>query len=308
MSIPFGSFRPETLEYISRYFNTARSSQFGLNLATPFDFLALRCLPVLSYRSPEFVDEFARVAETYGYYLPLMYHDIINEPFDEDSLTLSFSLDRFRQTIQLVSQRDVWIDTHERVYKYIRERNALKINQLEIEDMESAPGHFSFVADDGLEDSIFNVELTLKIMIPDTWDSEVATIGIGDSLRTLPISSDGNGNHILFNCIPNNQKTIHAYEGTRSATGTKGIENPYSEISLMAHPNPFKEGTLLTIEGFTTQNLQIRLFDMHGRIVRDIHQIGDTYLLERERLNAGLYIVQLLDSGSPVSMLKLLAE
>ncbi len=31
MSIPYGSFRDETLEYISRHFYSARSSQYGFN-------------------------------------------------------------------------------------------------------------------------------------------------------------------------------------------------------------------------------------------------------------------------------------
>ncbi|MCD4711607.1 MAG: polysaccharide deacetylase family protein, partial [Bacteroidales bacterium] len=54
MSIPFGSFRYETLEYISHYLYTARSSQFGYNLATPYDFFVLNSWPVLSTTSPAY--------------------------------------------------------------------------------------------------------------------------------------------------------------------------------------------------------------------------------------------------------------
>ncbi|MCK5137722.1 MAG: polysaccharide deacetylase family protein [Bacteroidales bacterium] len=309
MSIPYGSFRYETLEYISRYFYTARSSQFGFNLATPYDFFALRSWPVLSSSSPAFVDGLVSIAETYGYYLPLMYHDILNEPFDEDSLIYSYSFDLFRETIQSVSGRDVWIDTHERIYKYIRERNALKIIRVETGESEAAPGQFSFVASDGLADSIFNVELTLKIRLPDSWAGEIASLGVGDSFFTASILPDERGNYLLFNCLPDDTRVIHVYEGIKSGTGTTEITNPSGKVCLLAHPNPFRDETMLTIEGSADSKLRILVLDMYGRKVRDIRQSGsNSHRFVRNNLAPGLYILQLIDSGNPVATLRLLAE
>ena len=144
MSIPFGSYRYETLGYISQYFLTARSSQHGFNLATPYDYYALKSWPVLSTTSPAFVDTLLSLAESYGTYLPLMYHDMVDEPFDEDTYIYTYSRDLFRETLQSALSRNLWIDTHERTYKYIRQRNALKIRQLDLGEIDSQAGRFSF--------------------------------------------------------------------------------------------------------------------------------------------------------------------
>ncbi len=127
MSIPFGAFRYETLEVLSNYFLSARSSQYGFNLSTPYDFYALKTRPILSTTSPDFVSDLISQVEEYGYYLPLLYHDMTDEPFNEESLIYTYSRDLFRETVQEVTERDVWVDTQKQICKYILARNALKI-------------------------------------------------------------------------------------------------------------------------------------------------------------------------------------
>ncbi len=100
MSIPFGSFQYETLDYISRYFYSARSSQFGFNLATPYDFYALKSWPILSTSYPDYVDNLLATAESYGTYLPLMYHDMVDEAFDEEADIYNYRRELFRETVQ----------------------------------------------------------------------------------------------------------------------------------------------------------------------------------------------------------------
>ncbi|RLD57799.1 MAG: hypothetical protein DRI97_04530, partial [Bacteroidetes bacterium] len=307
MSIPFGSFRYETLGYISQYFYSARSSQFGFNLATPYDFYALKSWPILSTTSPAYVDNLLSMAETYGTYLPLMYHDLLDEPFDEDSLIYTYSRALFSETVQYALNRNLWIDTYERIYKYIRERNALKIFHLESGEMDSQPGHFSFEADDALEDSIFNVELTLKVYLPASWTEDTVTVGPEGEMNYMKVQQDTLGSYIHYNCLPRPGVSINVYDGKWIGTGLTDRFSLPAEVKLVAAPNPFHHETLIRVSESSNADAFLIVRDIHGRIVREIMAPTDkTYRLSREGLSPGIYIVQLVHSGKSKASLKLM--
>jgi len=308
MAIPFGSYRYETLEYISQHFYSARSSQFGFNLATPYDFFALRSWPILSTSQPAFVDYLLSKAETYGSYLPLMYHDMTDEPFDEDSLIYTYSRSLFSETVQSALNRNLWIDTYERIYKYIRERNALKILNLESADMDSQPGHFNFEADDGLPDSIFNVELTLKIFVPESWTGDTVTVGPEGEYSFVKVQGDTLGPYIIYDWLPTSGVTIAVHEGILTGTGSQDSFARPEELSLVASPNPFLHETLITVSGNYHTDGYLIVRDIHGRIVQEISEhTSATYHLPRADLSPGIYIIQLIDSGEQLASLKLMA-
>ena len=311
MSIPFGSFRQKTLEYISRYFYTARSSQYGFNVASPYDFYALKSWPVLSSTTPAFIDGLADITGRYGYYLPLMYHDILDKPFNEDSLIYTYRKEFFRETVQSISQKDLWVDTHARIYKYIRERDALKIEQMDITGLNNQPGYFSFVASDGLADSTFDVAITLMVHLPDSWIGDTVTIGSGDSMYHSEILTDEKGfSYFLLNAIPNRDRQINIYEGKLS-TGTDKLSQIAlaPKASLSSFPNPFRNETMLVIEGHLSSTQRILVRDLHGRIVRDLHTRGEnSVLLVRNKLAPGIYIVQLIDSEGVAATTKVLVR
>ncbi|MCK4880751.1 MAG: T9SS type A sorting domain-containing protein, partial [Bacteroidales bacterium] len=282
---------------------------FGFNLTTPYDFFALKSRPVLSTNSPAYVDNLLSMAETYGTYLPLMYHDMVDEPFDEDLLIYTYSRELFRETVQLALSRDLWIDTHERIYKYIRERNALKILQLESGEMESQPGHFSFEADDDLVDSIFNVELTLKISLPDSWTEDTVTVGPEGGFNFATVQQNEAGSFILYNWLPVSGVSINVYDGKLAGTGFQNRNAQPAEVSLTAAPNPFHNETLITVSGNSIADGYLIVRDIHGRIVREIREYaGNSYRLSREDLSPGIYIIQLIDSGKQFASLKLMAR
>ena len=62
----------------------------------------------------------------------------LDEPFDENELIYTYSRELFRETVQAALERDLWIDTHEGIYKYIRERNALRVTYLDDSEMDHA--------------------------------------------------------------------------------------------------------------------------------------------------------------------------
>jgi len=308
MAIPYGSYQYETLEYISQHFYSARSSQFGFNLATPYDFFALRSWPILSTSQPAFVDYLLSKAETYGSYLPLMYHDMTDEPFDEDSLIYTYSRELFNETLQDVQNKELWVDTHQRIYKYIRERNALKIQGLESGEADSQPGSFSFEADDGLVDSIFNVELTLKISLPESWTEDTISVGPDNEFEYVEVQQDSTGRYVLYDWVPVSGVLINVDDIKLPGTGIQDRLSRPAEVKLLAAPNPFHHETLISVSESSHAEAYLIVRDIHGRIVRELREHTDkSYHLSREGLSSGIYIIQLIDnSGKQIASLKLM--
>ena len=309
MSIPFGSFRPGTLDSIANHFLSARSSQFGFNLSTPYDFYAMKSWPILSTASPAFVDNLVAIAETYGHYLPLMYHDMLDEPFDEAVEIYTYSRDKFREILLMTVNRDVWIDTHQNIYKYIRMRNALKTDQVDMGEANNQPGHFSFVADDALEDSVYNVELTLLIRLPESWTEDSVTVESGEQHAVLKVLSDNIGAFVQYSCLPSVSRVIHVYEGKRPATRVNEWRAISSKLSMAAFPNPFTHQTRISFSEASIAPRKLLLLDLQGRMLREIQVLqSDSYELLRAKLPPGIYILQLIESETYVASLLLIAR
>ncbi len=307
MSIPFGSFRPATLDSIAIHFLSARSSQYGFNLATPYDYYALKSWPILSTSTPEFVDSLVGIAEDHGYYSTLMYHDMLDGTFNKDSLIYTCLRADFQETLQRVSDREVWIDTHQNIYKYIRQRNAFFLSQ--VETSETGNGQFSFVADDGLADSVFNMELTLMIRLPETWTGDTVTLETGEQQVFAEVLQDGAGSFVYFNCIPSPDRMVHVYDGKRPVTGVREQNSLTKQVSLLAYPNPFRQETVLKIDGGNGKPGFLIMRDMQGRILRQVPTNGNgVILLQREELQPGIYLLQLVEDGVPAATMKLVAR
>jgi peptidoglycan/xylan/chitin deacetylase (PgdA/CDA1 family) len=307
MSIPFGSFLPGTLDSISNYFLSARSSQFGFNLATPYDFYALKSWPILSTTSPAFVNDLVTLAETYGYYLPLMYHNMLDEPFDEEAEIYTYGRDQFRETLLLAGQRNVWIAPHRSIYKYIRMRNALKISQVDMGEADLEPGHFSFVADDGLPDSVYNEELTLLIRLPLSWTADSATVEAGDQYAVKEVLSHNQGAYIRYNGIPAPNRMIHVFEGRKAPTSLDGPKASLPRVTLSAYPNPFSHETRIVPSAPAGISGKLVLMDVQGRRIREIQLTqAESFTLLREDLPAGLYFLQLVEFQTRIPPLKLI--
>ncbi len=296
LSIPFGSFQYETLGLIAETFHTARSSEYGYNLSTPANFYALKSYPVLSTTSPSTVLYRVGVAEQFGYYLPLMYHDIKEEYFDPESFIYTYSLEDFSETVDSVLERDVWVDTHENVYKYIRERNGLDVTMI-----STAEDLLAFSMDDGLPDSIFNVEITLQVTVPENWDDNCVTVEKEGELITLDIVYNGDEKYVYYNSLPDGSE-VKIYKGIH--TGIDNYEGDHEDNNwLKVYPNPVNSGPLrieadLPVGG----EASLAVYDTRGIRVKYIN-LGQQpagrldYMLDIGELVPGTYILQVYTYG-----------
>ncbi len=202
------------------------------------------------------------------------------------------------------SNRDLWIDTHENIYKYIRERNALRITQVYL----TGEGSFSFMADDDLPDSVFNVELTLKIHLPESWLDDTVTIETGGTQFLVAANQGPGGAFVYFNHLPDNSQVITVYEGNMKGTGIR--DRPAEVlVRISASPNPFMHETQIRVSGIYESIDCLIVRDIHGRIVREFREHGmENYTLSRTNLPPGIYIIQVLGSGRQLASLKILAR
>ena len=77
-----------------------------------------------------------------------------------------------------------------------------------------------------------------------------------------------------------------------AATGTDAIYLAQEQVSVM--PNPFRESALVIVTHAAQSELhEMKIFDMLGKEVRDIHFSGEQFLLERGDLKEGIYFYKL---------------
>jgi hypothetical protein len=237
-----------------------------------------------------------------------MYHDMLDEPFEEEVHIYTYSRELFRETLQDARARDLWIGTHERIYKYIRERNALRIHIQEGEEVDPEDGRFHFTADDGLNDSIFNVTLTLKITLPQGWTGDTVTVGPEDGYSYLEVRNEEAGRFVLYDWLPVPDVRVQVHEGIYDATGLDDPRFSGARVQLSAFPNPFQREARIRVSGTSHMDSYLIVRDIHGRIVQEIRELhGDSFLVSREYLPPGIYVVQLVRNGNPLAALKLLA-
>ncbi|MFM2135888.1 MAG: hypothetical protein RL021_1288 [Bacteroidota bacterium] len=75
-------------------------------------------------------------------------------------------------------------------------------------------------------------------------------------------------------------------------------ETAFPEMTVA--PNPFRESTRFLFAAPGKGALQFALFDLSGRVVRSMQVVGDPVLLERNGLNAGIYLYRFTDSQGSI--------
>ncbi len=175
--------------------------------------------------------------------------------------------------------------------------------------MDSGPGHFSFEADDGLADSIFDVALTLKISLPDSWTEDSVTVGPEGGYSYAGVQQNDAGSYILYNWLPSEGVSIAVHEGKVAGTGVLNKNARRSEVQLLAAPNPFHDETFINVSGSADANAYLIVRDVYGRRVQEIRGHADSsYRLSAESLVPGLYFIQLMEGTRCVATLKIVAR
>lgn len=250
MSYPFGNFNAQSANIVSSYFLNGRSSQSGYNLATPFDAHVMKSLCVVSTTPNASVRSMFQTAETYGYHLSLMYHNIQPADFDKNADEYSFALSDFIENIKAAKSFDLWIDTQGNVFKYIQSRNALKVTKIE-QFLDS----IHLQVEDYLDNQIYNQKITLRVLLPNHWGNTNLYSNTSDVV--LPVFTEGSEKYCFVNVLPNNA-LVKLYKDKPSALK----QNSYNE-NFRLQTNKFDKS--IVIEGAFVSGMQLELYNSGGQ-------------------------------------------
>ncbi|MCK4531190.1 MAG: T9SS type A sorting domain-containing protein, partial [Candidatus Marinimicrobia bacterium] len=123
---------------------------------------------------------------------------------------------------------------------------------------------------------------------------------------------------LKYDFIDANVMASNIYSYTIEAIDIVGYAFPYGPVEVIgdavvesAYPNPYNPSFVIPFELFSTQNVDIKLYDMSGRAVRNIavgnHSAGHyEYRVDCNDLSSGVYILRTVINENPSSQKMLL--
>lgn len=153
------------------------------------------------------------------------------------------------------------------------------------------------------------------IMLPDSNVNEAASNGYVNfriqQQPNLPIGTVINNEAAIyfdFNDPIITNETFHKIGEDFIEVVITSVETELTNLKLSFGPNPFREQSILHIEGADFQEYQLLLFDLQGRLVKQAQFQSNTYNLHRSDLTNGSYFFQLHADGQQIATGKLMVQ
>lgn len=195
----------ETMKAASQYYISARSGngvisyyydrKGGIPSDPPMNMYSVNALGILNGHSS---DQWMGVAEDIlnrGSWFVTSFHGVQSLRAGEDELGWSALPEKdFRVIVDYIIGRGFWIETFATVSKYIYERDAAVLH------IKNSSDSLILTLDDDLDDSEYDIPLSLSLSIPENWESAEAYDSEGGRIRSringgklfLDIPPDGN--------------------------------------------------------------------------------------------------------------------
>ncbi|MBN2007763.1 polysaccharide deacetylase family protein [candidate division KSB1 bacterium] len=188
-----------------------------------------------------------------------------------------------------------WIPTFGNMIRYVRERNAATITELSVED-----SIITLQASDTLDDSIYNLPITIRRPLPDGWLSASATQN-GNSLNTRVIEANA-VKYIMFDVIPDGGDIILS-KSTPTDVHKHEEFAPLSPSLSQNYPNPFNPETLIRFQLPECAHVNIEIINTSGQRIATLadtfYDAGDHTIQwdacdnDGNRVASGVYFYQL---------------
>ena len=219
-----------------------------------------------------------------------MIHGINNEGFSPiDSKVLIEHLDYIKTL-----DDKIWCSTVSNVIKYIDESKNAKIECDFCNDTV-----FKIRINDFMDDNIFDQLLSIRIKVPDNWDS--IWLSNNEKVKTTYYN---NSKFILFNALPDNQLLTIRPRLISVSEKDSGIRLIYLSA------NPFNYEIILSLEVLDQKNIDIVLLDMNGKLL--IHQEEKAVngiinlFFNTSGISSGVYFLRVSSNGSDYIFKKLI--
>jgi peptidoglycan/xylan/chitin deacetylase (PgdA/CDA1 family) len=183
---PYGDLNSNAEAIVASAYIGARGVPPGLN-SFPFDFYnAYVWFPESVNGSLEYQ---ADLAETLGEWLIVGFHGMDGTEYGP------VTEERFRQFLNHIRSKNLWVDTFGAVTRYIRERESASLYVV-----SSSSNGMVLNLSDSLDDIVYDEELTIRSEVPSNCVSALVTQG--GTLTTANSVLEGSTKVIYFNAIP----------------------------------------------------------------------------------------------------------
>jgi peptidoglycan/xylan/chitin deacetylase (PgdA/CDA1 family) len=247
MSYPFGIYNNYVKQLAKNIYLAARSTKVGYNSSSTLDKYALKIQSFGKQTEANRANLWVDHAIENHLWLIEMIHGINDVGYSPvDSKVLIEHLDYIK-----ARNDKIWCSTVSNVIKYIDESKNAKIECDLCNDTV-----FKIRINDFMDDYIFDRLLSIRIKVPDNWDS--IWISNNEKVRTEYYN---NAKFILFNALPDNQLLTIRPRLISVPDKDSGIRLIYLSA------NPFYDELRLSLEALDQKDIDIVLFDMNGKLL-----------------------------------------
>ena len=250
-------------------FNTGFLTQFSNGSSAPFE--AIDCQPLLTSYDPN-----DKSAQPVGYG---------NNHYIYDYIALDYKI-RFQNT---------GTDTAFRVV--IRDTLSSYLDPASIQMGASSHNYTWRVYGSNILEVTFD-----NILLPDSTTNELASNGFF-RFRIAQQTANPLGSIIYnraaiyfdYNAPIITNETFHTISDHFVVIQLLGTEDILTkEISnIKVYPNPFEKQSTIEIVGKTYHHLELRIYDLTGKLVQQQSSTGNQFTIQRQQLEAGMYLYQL---------------
>lgn len=285
-----------------QYYVAARGCSGQIVSKTPSDFMNISSMVCGSQssiqRTSDFTNKADAAASSNGWVVFLI-HAIDNESgySPTSSTQLKGTLDYLNQ-----NSSKFWVSTFSNVTRYIKERNNALIKEISTKDSV-----ITLTVTDTLDNTVFNLPLTIRRVLPQEWSSVTATQN-GKTIASKIVEVNSK-NYVMFDAVPDGGEIQLKKENTTGVP--ENFDSQIPDIMLLQnYPNPFNPVTTINYQIAKRSNVILKVYDTLGREIATLVKgqlLPGNYSVKFDgtNLSSGLYLYQLV-AGNYSSAKKLM--
>lgn len=229
---------PGTVSLTSKYYIAGRNCQGQIESKTP-DFLNISSIALgseTSYESGQSLNAKVNEAATDKGWCVFLVHGI--DDYGGYSSISSSALDS-NLTYLSENKGRFWVSSFSNVVRYIKERDAVKVQELSAKDQI-----ITLTVTDNLVDSVYNFPVTIRRVLPAGW--KYASVSQKGTQLTSSIVTVGTTSYVMFDVVPDNGDITISKEAasTNTFVGKNGALKRQGSKIVGANGNPVQAAGL----------------------------------------------------------------
>ena len=163
---------------------------------------------------------------------------------------------------------------------------------------------------DGMRDVM--IDISIDGINWQEWGRFTIPIGPGSSMYQGVAGPDFGGKiarYVLITGLSNHGGTCYGLSEIKifgSIATISSVEDPLKDATITASPNPFNNGSVISLTDFPTGEARISLVDINGREIFsnniDIQSNNTTFDISGAQLSSGLYFLNISQNGASKSI------